>query len=540
MASNSQLDTQPPPLTQQEIDKLNNSRGDLLFQQARIAFDNKKDDLAKTLCERLLSFEPDHPAANNLLGMIMLKDEEYDKAIKYFRTAIQIKPEQALYHANLAHALLQVHAYKFALAASQKAVQLNPKFIPAYLTMGQAFDKLGETVKAEAAFKKALVLHPENDMAYCFLGQQKMFSGQFYAAGRFYRKALTINADNIMAYNALSSIEERANSAEKIEKLENVYSSSVTSNNEKIQAAFSLVKLHESNGNYEQAFYYMQGGNQLRRRSLSFNYQQEKSKFGRLIQFFNAELFKKYEHAGCPDKTPIFVLGMPRSGTTLTEQILGSHSNVFPAGELHEFNSLIRQNFLTLTDGFEINVANLSPERIFSVGAEYIEKIRQYSKSAGYITDKMPGNYLIIGFIKLLLPNAKIIYCKREPVDICLSIYKHNFSEGHSYAADLHELGQYFMLFQQLMTHWRQVLPGEILEVQYESLVDNQEQEIKRILAFCELEWQDACLTFYNTERPVNTMSMTQVRKPIYKDAVNHWKKYEKHLKPLLDVLRVE
>ena len=230
---------------------------------------------------------------------------------------------------------------------------------------------------------------------------------------------------------------------------------------------------------------------------------------------------------------------MPRSGTTLVEQILASHPKVHRAGELNYLHRVVTSRFTKIDDARFAESLNQASTGDFSgAGGEYIRMIRERADSAGFITDKMPLNFHLIGMIKLMLPNAKIIHCCRDPLDTCLSIFKNYFSfDGHYYAYDLDEIGRYYNLYRDLMRHWRHVLPGFIYDIQYENLVAEQEKQSRALLAYCGLEWDDACLEFHKTDRPVQTASSAQVRRPIYKDSVQSWKRYENQLAPLRDVL---
>ena len=240
---------------------------------------------------------------------------------------------------------------------------------------------------------------------------------------------------------------------------------------------------------------------------------------------------------GHPSSVPVFIVGMPRSGTTLIEQILATHSQVFGADETMELPDLVTQLITpreTAMD-FPEGVRNMSGAQLRHLGASYIDWITALSPAAWRITDKLPANYSLAGLIHLVLPNARIIHAHRDPVDTCLSCFSLLFTGSHPYAYDLAELGRCYRAYQALMEHWREVLPpGVMLEVQYEALVADPERHARRIVAHCGLDWEDACLEFYNTERPVWTASMTQVRQPIYRSAIGRWRRYKDRLGPLL------
>lgn len=234
----------------------------------------------------------------------------------------------------------------------------------------------------------------------------------------------------------------------------------------------------------------------------------------------------------------IFVIGMPRSGTTLVEQILASHPDVHGAGELMDFRNTVRNNLAIVSDPrFETVFANATADDFARAGRQYLDIVQALAPESRVITDKMPANALYAGLIPVLLPGAKIVLCHRDPMAICFSIYMRLFSTGQAFGYDQTELGTYFRLHQNLMAHWHTVMPGQLYDIHYENLVRSPEEEIRQLLNFCDLDWSDNCLNFHSTERSIKTASVTQVRKPIYKDSVQAWRRYEDHLKPLLDAL---
>jgi len=279
-------------------------------------------------------------------------------------------------------------------------------------------------------------------------------------------------------------------------------------------------------------------GNELKRNTYTYNIFETRDFFNGLKNVFDDKLFSKHVDTGYGENTPIFIVGMPRSGSSLLEQILASHSLVYGAGELKYLSQIVIHSSAKIAGiKFPYCAAKLSPDNFEILGAEYSKRLRQYSGAVKYITDKELHNFLYIGMIRLTLPNAKIIHCKRNPVDTCLSIFKTYFAGVHKYAYDLSELGEYYKLYQDLMEHWYKILPGYIFDIQYEDLVGDQEGETRKLLDYCELPWDEACLSFHRTIRPVRTASAEQVRRPIYNSSVGLWRRYEKHLSPLLSAL---
>jgi tetratricopeptide (TPR) repeat protein len=299
---------------------------------------------------------------------------------------------------------------------------------------------------------------------------------------------------------------------------------------------FALGKSYGDIGDYDKAFPHFIEGCNLKRAKSSYHPDETARYFVSIMRNFGAETIDKLRGGGDTSHLPIFILGMPRSGTTLTEQIIASHPEVHGAGELPDLMVIAEREIATAT--FPDNVGLLDQASLTARGAEYVTGLKRRAPGARYITDKMPGNFQAVGLIHLMLPNAKIIHVNRNPVDTCLSCFTTLFKYGHEYSYDLAELGRYYADYARLMEHWRRVLPaGAFLDVHYEDIVADQEGQSRRILEYCGLEWNDACLDFHKNKRAVSTASVSQVRQPIYKSSVERWRPYEKFMGPLFDAL---
>ena len=436
----------------------------------------------------------------------MLQDlGKLDEAVASYNKALAIKPDYADAHNNLGVALFRLRKMNEAIASYHKALAIAPDYAEAHNNLGNAFKALGKMDEAVAS----------------------------------YRKALAIKPDYAEAHRHLAHIKTVSENDNDIRAMEDTYAMPDLSDEQRMHLAFGLGKSFEDLGQYEKAFGFFLTGNALKRGTYEFSVENEEKNFGKLKKLFTKSLFCKHQAAGSSDEIPIFVLGMPRSGTTLVEQILASHSKVHGAGELDHINRIVTYSFGKIDDaGFAESINQASISDFSSAGGEYIDMIRAHDDTAAFITDKMPFNFMMIGMIRLMLPNAKVIHCCRDPLDTCLSIFKNYFSDdGNYYAYDLGEIGRYYNLYCDLMTHWQNVLPGFIYDIKYEDVVTDQEKQSRALLAYCGLEWDDACLEFYRTDRPVSTASGAQVRRPIYKNSVQSWKRYEDQLAPLLNVL---
>jgi hypothetical protein len=290
---------------------------------------------------------------------------------------------------------------------------------------------------------------------------------------------------------------------------------------------------------FDAAFECFSRGNALRRRQQPFDPDRDRRLHGQLREVFTREFLAERVGQGNPDPAPIFIVGMPRSGSTLVEQILASHPAVDGTYELPELGQVARSAELERTDGlaYPAVLHQLDAAALAGLGAQYLALTRVHRGSAPRFTDKMPNNYLHVGLLALILPNARIINVRRHPLDTCLSCYMQLFAHGQSFSYDLRDLGEHYLQYQRLMDHWHSVLPGHVLDLQYEDLVADFEGQLRRLLDYCQLPWDDRCLSFHETRRAIRSASSEQVRRPLYGSASNRWRNYQHHLTPLLEPL---
>lgn len=460
---------------------------------------------AERLYRSILQQAPRHPFALNYLGILASQTGRREDAVDLMKRAIEIDPTQASFHYNLGNVLL-------------------------------ALDRLDE---AENSFRQAVARHPGHGPALNHLGLILGRQGRIEEAIETYRRAAHTDPGFVQPYRDLAMAKTFTSYDDDVRDMEQAMARS-DSPAARMHLHFALGKAFEDIRRYDQSFEHYAEGNRLFRGTFHHDSAEDERYFATIKGVFSAELFRRWENTGCQDTTPIFVVGMPRSGTTLVEQILASHPQVHGAGELGELQQAFLSDPKTAALSLTELPSRLEPDDFRRLGAIYVDLIRRYSDSADHIVNKMPQNFFSVGIIKLILPNAKVIHCQRNPVDTCLSIFTRHFSEMHKYAYDMTELGRYYRLYFDLMAHWRSVLPGFMLDVKYESLIADQETETRRLLDFCGLPWNDACLSFYSAKRPIKTASVAQVRKPIYRSSVRRWKRYEAHLGPLLEALGSE
>lgn len=496
----------------------------------------KKSDLSGSeVCQRkILEIYPRDPDALLNLGIVLRLQARVEESVDVLRQALVFNPKHKETNLQLGISLRKLDRLDDAVDALNRALALDPNCKETCRSLGVAYDKQGKVDDAVKMHRRALEIDPQFVEAYLSLGVSLGRQGRFQESNECYCQAIKINPLEVRAYKQLVHSKRSVDYEDKITTMEQLYKRNDTPNEQKTILAFALGMAFEGQNDHEKAFRYMREGNDLKRSTYEYKIEEHQDYFRRLKEVFTPEFFSQRTGMGCPDKTPIFILGMPRSGTTLVEQILASHSEVFGAGELPCLSD-IGKKMGGEEKGFEFPECLLTLEKkeFAYWGDEYIRRVRSKSDSAPRITDKMPHNFLRIGLIKLILPNARIIHCVREPMDTCLSIYKKDFDSLHKYAYDLTELGQYYKLYLDLMAHWRRVLPGFVFDIQYEDLVAQQEVQTRRLLEYCGLPWEDACLAFHQTERSVATASLAQVRQPIYKGSVRLWEFYGDKLAPL-------
>jgi tetratricopeptide (TPR) repeat protein len=415
-----------------------------------------------------------------------------------------------------------------------KVVKAFPRKADLQCAYGAVLSATGDHRKSSVYYRKALEIDPDYLIAQYNLGQELMYLGETEAAIAGYRRALEISPLCAPAYQQLARLCKFVEYNEDVHIMEQLYEQ--FEGDDRVLLAFGLSVVHRKLGNFERSFDYLLKGNSLHRTSLDYSTARTEATFNEMRQAFNAEILARPVEPTQRELTPIFIIGMPRSGTSLAEQILASHSAVHGCGELKNL-TILHKNSFSESGSLVDQVANLSPGRRREMAQQYLDEIALMAKGKRYATDKMPHNFLLVGMIADLFPNARIIHCERNPMDTCFSIFTNLFTGVHSYAYQLDELGHYHLLYQQLMAHWYEVLPGRIYTLNYERMVADTEGEVRKLLDFCELPFEAGCLTFFENERAVVTASNTQIRQPIYTSSVEGWRKFEQGLAPLRAIL---
>jgi tetratricopeptide (TPR) repeat protein len=470
--------------------------------------DLKNFDEAIATAQRVLIIDPQNADALSYLGAVYVDQKKLELALDALKKSLALKPDKPETHNMMGRALFEANQASDAIASYKRAIALKPEFADPYNNMGNALKELGQFDEALSAFDKAISLQPDTIGVYVNLSDAKKF---------------------------------RENDDKHLRALEGFLAKLETLKDEdQMHAGFAAAKAYDDLKRYDEGFPYLIRANALKRKTINYDEPVVQGLFNRIRQTFTADLVKAKAGGGFASQKPIFVLGMPRSGTTLVEQILASHPRVTGAGELKDMNETI--NSVRGNDGQQATypdfVPLLSSSELAKVGEVYAAKLEKHAPGSERITDKMPSNFYFLGLIHLALPGAKIIHTNRNPVDTCVSCFSKLFAGEQNQTYDMAELGRYYRAYHELMAHWRSVLPaGAFLDVQYEEVVADTEGQARRILDYCGLEWSPQVLDFHRTERPVKTASARQVRQPIYGSSVQRWRNYEKFLTPLLQEL---
>ena len=493
-----------------------------------------------------IQLKPDFAEAYNNRGIALMEIGDLEDAIKSYDQAIQLKPDFGQAYNNRGFALQLFGHLKDALKNYDKAIELKPDYAEFYYNRGNALQELGQLEEAIECYAKAMQLKPDYAETHINLGNVFKQSGQLDKAVEHYRKALLANPDLAEAYTNISLIKKFSEIDVDVQAMEKAFNSKESSDQQKIFLGFALGKAFEDLQQYEKSFQCIQKANLLHRPAYSYSISDDTAVFNRIKKRFSKESFAVQDHSGQeeseksdarPILIPIFILGMPRSGTTLVEQIIASHPDAYGAGELYTLSEVVENLGRQKKIGhYPQCVPGLDQDDFKRLGSSYVNKLTAYrSKSERYITDKMPHNFLFIGLIKKIVPWAKVIHCKRDPMDNCFSIFKTFFTskDSHPYAYEMTELGRYYNLYSDLMKHWHNLLPDFVYDIEYEKLVMDQEEQTRKLLSYCGLPWDDACLAFHKTKRRVATASSVQVRQPMYKDSVKLWQQHAKQLEPL-------
>ena len=488
-------------------------------------------------CDKAIQLKPDNAEAHGNRGAALQQLGHLEEAVKSYDVALQFKPEypEALYNRGIA--LNNLGQPGRAVKSYDTLIRVKPDYAAAYYNRGNALQLMGQHASAVESYKKATQLHPDYSESYCNSGVSLQSLGEMKRAARSYEKAIDLKPDYAEAHLNLCMLKKFKPDDVQIKAMEKLYTDPKTSENDRVRFCFALGKVFEDLGEHDKAFHYLHEGNKSRKLALRYNIDTDKDLIRKIRHLFtlkNSPLKVSSGRTASPQ--PVFVIGMPRSGTSLVEQILASHSKVYGGGELPFLNNLLNPLISNLSEeDATLGQGQLSEVNLEKLRQGYLNALTTLKVSEKIVTDKMPLNFRWVGFIRLALPEAKIIHLNRDPMATCWSIYKRDFSmKGNEYANDMEDLAEYYKLYCDLMSFWHEQFPTIVYELCYEDLTENQEQETRNLLNFCELEWEAQCMDFHETKRVVHTASAAQVRTPMYQGSSDAWQKFETHLKPLI------
>ncbi len=470
------------------------------------------------------------------LGNAFIATRLFTESILLYEQALTILPDNALLHRHLGASLQRMGQMKKAIKCFEQALSLRPDYVGVRLDLARALRQLGRAEEALVRLEEAIDLDPNDGEAHLSLALTLRQLGLTELAIERLEQFLTIRPTCGSAYYNISLMKPKHALIPAVEKF---IRQPNLSKGDAIYCHFALGKFFESGKSFDQAFKHFQKANTLQRATLTYHPKENSQTIDRLIKVYSKGFFQDKRHLGSASQLPVFIVGMPRSGTTLIEQILSSHALVHGAGEVEAFagvNHSIAEQLKHANPAPEC-MSLIDREIVEKYSARYLQELTLHCATAARITDKQPGNFVRIGLIKILFPDARIVHCQRNPLDNCISLFCHCFMPL-TCSFELTELGQYYLDYQRLMSHWQNLFPGEIFTVRYEELVVDQERVSKQLIDYVGLDWDEKCIDFHNNERNVMSPSNLQVRQPMYKYSMNKWKNYEKHIQPLIELLQ--
>ncbi|MGE0008821.1 MAG: sulfotransferase [Parvibaculaceae bacterium] len=497
-----------------------------------LAFYRQKRFREAEYCYQLVLRQyPDHPQALSFLGLLAVEAKRLDEAIRLLSLAVRHAPRDATIRNNLGNVYLLDDQHDKAAAAFRKALSLEPRLIPTLISLGKAYRKLGKGEEARQSFERALAFAPRNLEAELGLAETLVEIGELPQAEARFRALLDAQPGNARALLGYAVSHKFTAAEPEVARIEELL--------ERPPEPANPVTLHHAAGKmfhdlkrHDEAFAQFKASKNAAK--VDYDLKAYREFVDRMIATFDKAFFAARMGFGHASDAPIFVVGMPRSGTTLTEQILASHPSIWGAGERTDFNDILRDMEFDAprSPNFPRSIRAVAAGTVAELGSRYVASIGRGVR-ARRIVNKLPHNFEYLGLIALSLPKARIVHCRRDPMDNCLSCFMQSFNASHAYNRDLETLGLYYREYHRLMRHWKEVLPLEIFDLSYEEMVAAQERMSRALIAFTGLGWDDACLAFHDTERSVSTPSRWQVRQPIYTSSVEAWRAYEKHLAPL-------
>jgi tetratricopeptide (TPR) repeat protein len=495
---------------------------------------------AERLCRQVLQKEPRHVDALRMLGLIAAASGDLDEAEHLLRQALASAPDHVAAMFELGRVLKELERPDEAIEVYQRLISLQPDNPRAHYRLAGVLAPAALTEQSAAAYRRCLELDPEHAGAWLGLGHMLKTLGQQSEGITAYKHCLEIEPEFGEAWFSLANLKTYRFEDAEIAEMQQRLQSDTVREASRVNFLFALAKAHEDRRDYDMAWQYYEQGNAKQRQLVSYDPVLTETVNDDLVAYFNADFFGQRQGVGNPDPSPVFIVGMPRSGSTLIEQIIASHSQVEGTSELPYVGRLTKSLNRNRADGMQYPrvLSELEARHFSRLGQNYLDMASMHRvEGTPRFIDKMPNNFPLVGFIHAILPNAKIIDARRHPLDACTGNLRQLYARGQTFSYDQTDIGEYYLQYQRMMDHWDEVLPGKVLHVQYEEVVADLETQVRRILDYLELPWEDACLQFHNTDRAVRTASSEQVRQPIYTSGIGFWRHYETRLEELKEVL---
>jgi tetratricopeptide (TPR) repeat protein len=500
---------------------------------AALLADDRKE--SERIFREILREDPSHAAALCGLAALSLAVDRAHDAERLLRHALKQSAYLPLAYRGLAPALMALGRSLEADAATRHLVRIEPKSPQTWVTVAAVATRLMRQEQALEAYQRAADLQPAEVGLRISAGHVQKTLGRREDSEASYKAALRIDPGRADAWWSLADLKNYSFSDTEVETLERLLATDRRERSNEAQLNFALAKAHEQRGQYGEAFACYARGNALRRLDAPFDIEGFERRSARIRAFFDAAFFAAHAGSGATSPAPIFIVGLPRSGSTLIEQILASHPGVEGTMELPNVLNIVAQfdDMVAARNGYPETVGRATVAQLGALGERYLEETAPLRSGRPHFTDKLPNNFSHVGLIHAMLPNATIIDARRHPMDACFSTFRQYFAEGQTFSYDLGDLGRYYRCYLALMDHWDAVLPGRVLHLAYEQLIEDTEASVRRLLAHCGLPFDEACLRFHETQRPVRTASAEQVRQPIYRSAVGYWRHFARELEPL-------
>ena len=498
-------------------------------------FNATKFDLVISKSKRLIREFPEYIILYNILGSAYQNTGNLNLAKDIFKKGNKMDPANIAIMNNLANVYKHIGQIELSEELFRKIILKQPNYINAYINLGNLKRDNNDFEMAIELYNKALSINDKVPVILYSLALAYQGLGKFDLAIEYAKKTLWLDPKLTQADMLISQSTKYKDGNEHLENMSSKLKNLELNNEQKINLLFALGKANEDINQINKSFEFFHHGNLLKRKSLEYSINKEIKFFNEIKNTFNKIDFAHTENKNNSKKKIIFILGMPRSGTSLTEQIITSHSNVFGAGELPQLSKIVKDKLMNEDSISDDRINELVKDETFKnlLRENYYNYLERFKANETFITDKAPLNFRWIGLIKILFPDSKIINCTRNPKDNCLSLYKNFFEGGLNFSYDQKELGAYYNLYLDLIKFWKGKFPDLIYEAKYEKIITDQENEIKKIINFCDLPWENECLLFYRNKTPIKTMSTAQARQPIYKSSVNSFEKFSPFLKDL-------